>query len=395
MRFATTVSSSIFVLTLAAPAFWSDDASATPLPPPPPTCGDLCSSCVYTPARYTSGAEGDVALIKMSSSPTQSQIWLSTIGAGIALQYLHAKLLYDNTGQRFTETFPGGAPPSSYATGEPSWCSRPVSPFYLQRLPGDGAGVYYEDAQVPATLVKAIGRAGCTVPVDSYHIYSFLHDNITGGSCEKLLVDYCGVPVEYNEAGTAGDRSTYNQSDAIKSLTAAWNLGYDNCMQTENSLSGWDAFAQQYIECGGTSQSQFCGRAGWQIVNELLFSAYPLEGTPPAYESGWSDYNVAGAAPPPAAGPYPPPNYNVWSGTMLGGAKTNFQAYGAGENCQTPGDNGPPVACAPWAPTSWTANSPDNIAHAASRLGKTQVAVTNTSGYAAGYDTCTKYYCCE
>ena len=98
MRSSTAVCSSIFVLALAAPALWSDDASAVM---PPPVCGDLCETCVTTPARYTAGAAGTVALTANSGSTASAA--LAPLIAAINGTYYHAVALYDASGNHFTE----------------------------------------------------------------------------------------------------------------------------------------------------------------------------------------------------------------------------------------------------------------------------------------------------
>src|ERR1700722_417675 len=170
----------------------------------PGNCGMTCNTvttCTYVPAAYE-GSAGDVAVIQENlAAPTQSQTWLNSILGPLDPQLnVHAKLLYDSTGSNFTETFPDGTtPPTSHTTGEPHYCSRPISPYYLARLsPGSSGntatGTYYEDAQANAQLVRSFGTPYCQVPADSYHINSFLNDDVPGGSCERLLVDYCNVP---------------------------------------------------------------------------------------------------------------------------------------------------------------------------------------------------------
>ena len=85
---------------------------------------------------------------------------------------------------------------------------------------------------------------------------------------------------------------------------------------------------------------------------------------------------------------------------MLGAGKMNYESNGAqGGLCpganNTTGANNFPLACPEYQVSSWTLNAPDNIEHAATRLGKAQVSVTSTSGYAASYQTCNLTYCCK
>jgi hypothetical protein len=240
------------------------------------------------------------------------------------------------------------------------------------------------------------------VPSDGYHIASVLQDRIPGGTCEKELVDYCGVPVEYNAYPTAGDRTFYTATEGYDALYNAFSVLYGVCMDT--LASSWPPFG---IGCGGTGTQVACERAAWEVINEVAFPAYPLVyfsldgngyGVQP---QGWSDFNVLGPPPNPA-GPFPPPNYNVWSGTVLGDAKTNGQEYmetptqaayvpGA---CDSGGCNNFPINYSGWTPANFTANLPQNIVNAGERLGKEIVPVAVGSGIAAGYNTCTPSYCC-
>jgi hypothetical protein len=287
----------------------------------------------YTPAVYTSGAAGDVAVNTVSSNASFGQELVASVVAQLGgSTYVHTKILRSPpagyaVGSYFTETYPEANPPTSYQTGEPNICSVVISPFYLARL-APGANTYYEDAQ-PGVLVKNFGSATCTVQADGYHVGSVLQDGIPGGTCEKELVDYCGVPVEYNKYPTAGDRAFFTATQGFNALNAAWNGVNNECLQ-ETNLS-W----LQSEVCDGLSNSLACERAAWQVVNEVLWPAYPmqywgLEGCNRngcGYAAGWSDFNTPG--PPPVWGisSNPPPNYNTWTGSMMGAGKMNGQTY--------------------------------------------------------------------
>jgi hypothetical protein len=417
MRYTTNVCSGAFVLGLAG--LWSTSAHAIP------SCGSceyVPEECTTIPARYTAGTNGDVAVNTLSENPSIFQQTvddllkqLNPLGGPI---YIHTKALNNSSGYTFAETFPSSTPPLSYTTGEPHACSRPLSPYYLQRL-SPGAGTYVEDAQ-PGVLVKAFAQVNCAPPAESYRINSFISpndSNMLGGSCEKELVDYCHVPVDANL-----DRTPFAQKDAVNALTAAWNAGYDYCMGIIGS-SITEILASLGIEgvgCGGSPESVTCDRVGWQIVNELLFKAYPVGYINPSnplygyeagllspdgvdhYEDGWSDFDVGGAPPNPN-GPFPPANYNTWSGTVLGAAKVNYQSEPTQETmcpgqCNTTGCNGPPIPCSPWVPTSWKGNLPINVLNAAARQGKTVanggiVNVSVNSGITPGSTTCVNAHC--
>jgi hypothetical protein len=360
-------------------------------------CGghQVCEASTYTPARYTAGANGDVALSANNGTPANEAMY--AIAQALGLSWYHAKLLYDSTGNHFTETFwDGSAPPSSHTTGEPDWCSRVVSPFYLARL-SPGAGFFYEDA-VSGELVKAFGRPSCTSLIaDSYHFNSFLYDDVYGGSCERLLVDECGVPVNEALTSAGGDRTGFTGPQVFSALTQVWNEAFASAMDTLNGFS-WLKDILVGFECGETPQTTMAQRAAWQVVNEVYYKAQPLQ-VDAGWDSGWSDFNNSGAAPP-LNGPFPPPNYATMSGTMLGAGKTIWESLPNGAEptcsgiCNNGSCNNAPIACGTaYSPGVQTGNFPDNIAHAASRLGAAQVQVMSGSGITAGYTTCTEYGC--
>jgi hypothetical protein len=432
MRSMTRLGGGLFVLGLAG--LWSQTASATMCAGQPAECGTCTISepqttCAYTPARVTTAVAGDVALNTSASANPAVQAFLMAMATGFApqvpggLTYMHTKLLTDATGNHFTETFPADMPPNAHTTGE-DWCSRPISPFFLARLnPGTapfsdttagsgysvstGSGVFYEDAQ-PGAVVTSFGTAGCTLAPEPYAINSFMHDDVTGGSCEKALVDHCGVPVlpgictpaTCGTPSATGDRTSYTNATFVTVATNVWNAAYNACQALQSDLS-WFVQLGESIECGGVSISQLCGRMAWQVVNEIAFKANPMEDNPPVYESGWSDVLAPGAGAN-QNGPYPPANYNVWTGgPWLGAAKTNFQVYPTGTcpagvscsgyyaSCQSGDANGAPVACAGWGPTTFTANVPDNIVVAAKRTGHPVTTVASGSGITPGANVCT------
>jgi hypothetical protein len=425
----TRICSSAFALGLAA--LWSLKASALTCPP---TCTPI-DTCTYVPQAYTTGAAGDVSVSDQTSTFMQqlvSDVVAQLVG-GTGPQYTHTKILRTPpagiaVGSYFTETYASETPPSSENTGEESPCSKPASPHYIQNM-FPGASTYYEDAQ-PGILVKAMGSATCNLPADAYHIYTILNDPVPGGSCEKALVDYCGVPVSYALTTAGGDRTSYPWQTVYNAASAAWWGVYDYCVETE-SVS-W----LQSLGCDGMSTSLMCERSAWQFVNEAIYAAYPEEfyGLDACNSAacGWmnnadgdrnsfTDFIVPGTPAPNPGGPYPPPNYYYWpdvqsngqlvpgdwppnawlQSIMLGAAKSNNQmtpgdtATGAGGGVVTGACVGtcdqPPIyapANDPTWPGSHTANIPANILHAAARLGKTQQPVAVGSGISSGYDTC-------
>jgi hypothetical protein len=424
MRSKTRVYGCAFVLGLCG--LWAERADAMQTCPP----GEIYErgQTYYWPARYTAGAGGDVAVNTIGGNATLTpdqpvatfgqQFVAAVVGqlGGVtgANAYVHSKILYDSSGDKFTETYPGPIPPSSNQTGEPNVCSEPLSPFYLGRM-APGAVTGYDDAE-PGILVKGFGKAACTVPADGYHITSIFQDTVPGGSCEKELVDYCGVPVEYNNYPTTGDRLFYSATEGFAAFNQAFTMIYGVCMGTISS--SWPPWG---IGCGGTSTETACARAAWEFVNEVRWPAYPMghygleaNCNPTCNPSdGWSDYNVLGPPPVWGVSSNPPPNYNVWSGTMLGAGKINGEYIPVPSLTNTTGISQPPVSgmcdngsCdnwpitwlgstgyPAWTPSNFTLNIPQNIINAATRLGKTQVKVGLNNGIADGYYTHTMSGC--
>src|ERR1700722_11607515 len=118
MRYMNRICSGAFALALAG--LWCEEADATPLPPLPPTCHscEVCGKappCTTIPARYTSGAAGEVAVIQEPSTgaTTDQQFVAAIVGALGQLTAhengepsVHAKQLFDGSGNKFTETIP-------------------------------------------------------------------------------------------------------------------------------------------------------------------------------------------------------------------------------------------------------------------------------------------------
>ena len=221
-----------------------------------------------------------------------------------------------------------------------------------------------------------MGKAACVVAADSYHFNSFMHDDLVGGSCSKLLVDECGVAVS-----ATFDRPTYTSTDSWNVLNAVWQMAYGQCMGTIDY-----GFIDQ-LACGGTSTEDMCGRSAHQVVNEMVYKAYPEEqrvysigmsctsttGCPTgagAYSDGFSDFNSGSTT--------------VWSGPMLGAGKINYEVNADGSFPQT--GYGPPIA-APGYQFSFHLNTPDNIERAATRLGAAAHPET-AAVVAAGFNTC-------
>jgi hypothetical protein len=411
MRSTTSLCGSAILVGLAA--LWSVDAAADYICTPCQKCNEVCTT---VPARYTAGVAGDVALI--TPSGTSSDKFLAPIISVLGLKYSHAMLLSDSTGNHFTESDWTSTPADSTNYDNAHPCSRVISPWDLQRgYPGVEIAAY-QDA-LPGELINFGTNPACKPPADTYHIRSFMKDSLPGGSCEKVLVESCGVPVN-----DALDRSVYPGSamwDIITGSGSANGTGvfsgvYATCM---GQIGGtWPEILSflgiQGLGCGSSPESVMCARAAYQVINEILYDAYPLNYQTPTtggwfahgieapngeyYLDGWSDFNNGYGV----QGANPPLDYNVWTGTMLGAAKTEYQSMPDGSlcpgACNTTGCNKPPVPCSAYS-TSFTGNFPDNIANAAKRLGKAATQATAASGIAASYQSCQndcyQTTCCE
>jgi hypothetical protein len=361
---------------LGLAGLWCADAKAQ-------DCGTYT---YYTPPRFTNGNVGDVALVGNSGSAAAQA--LAPIANALGMTYFHVTMLSDNAGG-VTETYWDGiAPPSSHQTGEPHECSRVVSPWYLARL-GPGAWTGWDDV-VQADLVQGLATTACNLTqyasseygtYDTYHINSFLNDDVPGGSCEKLLVDDCGIPVQYNTT-PGGDRTVYDGGQYFAAMSAVWQEAYDSCAGVIDNSWPWGG-----IGCGGTSETIACERAAWQFVNEIAYKAQPLQ-SESGWDDGWSDFNSG--------------DPSVWSGTMLGAGKMNEETMPDGSlcpgACNDGGCNNPPIGCSAYEPDAWVANVPDNIVHAAQRLNPgNQPGVPGyivAGNVAPGYDTTVDYGTC-
>ena len=191
----------------------------------------------------------------------------------------------------------------------------------------------------------------------------------------------------------AGDRATSTAAESTNAINAVFAGVYQACMGVIGSSWPFDGWG-----CGGTSEETACQRVAWQVVNTAYYPAEPLQTE--AHWDGRSNYNVLGPPPNPN-GPWPPPNYQATSGTMLGASKTIWEtqssSYLCAGACNDGGCNTTPSgtwSCAGGAyqPSAFTANIPQNILNAAKRLGNTPVTVTVGSGITAGYDTYSYVY---
>src|ERR1700722_14079880 len=93
---STVFTGSLFIFGVVG--LWSSSARAILNCEAQCPCGghQVCETSVYTPARYTAGANGDVAL--SGNNGTAANEAMYPIAQALGLTWYHAKLLYDNTG---------------------------------------------------------------------------------------------------------------------------------------------------------------------------------------------------------------------------------------------------------------------------------------------------------
>jgi hypothetical protein len=298
-----------------------------------------CTTSYYVPAHFTNGAAGDVSLAAAQNGLIQG------LSQQLGMTYGHAAVLYDASGNRFTETYANSnTPPSSNSTGEPHICSRVISPYYLQRLSPGVVNGGARDA-VAGVLVKGGARAACVGVGDSYHIYS-IKNRIHGGSCAAFAEDDCGAQV------TGGWQRVFSPAEHYTAAIFLYTATYNQCTGVINSFWPWGG-----IGCGGVSATGMCyggncsacDRAASQVVNEFAMQAF-------TNDDGWSSYN---GCPPGST------NFTCTSNELLGNAKTNFQPTGWWTNNSA----------------SWTPRIPDNIYASAGPNGHAIVGSSVAAGY--------------
>jgi len=345
------------------------------------------TTCAYHAGRYTNATAGDVSI---STAPGA----LTPVLAQLGLTVTHTALLSDSSGQRFTDTLWDGTHPRSTQDVLGNFgvhaCSMPLYVKDVNNLkPGVRVGVLAtntagDDVATGAFLGKTMGNPSCSPVREPYHLNSFIYPKapgyyptqyatagaaeafpLTSGSCEKLLVDECGV------ATIASDRPVKTYTQAYNGINSLWNYVYNACMGTIDW--GW----LSSVFCGGTDAQTVCRRAAHQIANEVVLKYQATiqscggcdQQKYPGSCSCWTEDNGY--------------SYNS-RGQMLGADSLNdWVTYWGGWPDATQ--------------RSWyndylplAANAPDIIKNAASRQGKLVAAVVQ-----AGYTQCTTTYTCE
>jgi hypothetical protein len=346
-------------------------------------------SCAYHPGRYTNAAAGDVSI---STAPGA----LTPVLAQLGLAVTHTALLSDSSGQRFTDTLWDGTHPRSTQDVLGNFgvhaCSMPLYVKDVNNLkPGVrvntlAANTAADDVATGAYLGKTMGNPSCSPIIEPYHLNSFIFPKpagsypttpyagpvstqqaapLTSGSCEKLLVDECGVAV------TTADRPVKTYMQAYNGINSLWTYVYNACMGTIqwSWLSG--------VLCGGTDQQTVCRRAAHQIANEVVLKYQATIGSCggcdqqryPGSCSCWTEDNGY--------------SYNSRGQQLGADSQNDWVTYWGGWPDSTH--------------RSWyndylplVANTPDTIKNAASRQGKLVAATVQ-----AGYTSCTTTYTCE
>jgi hypothetical protein len=339
--------------------------------PPPGSCG-YEEEEVWYPARYVGTNPGDVVLLHTGADSIASAL-MSSVG----LKYVHTTMMTDTLGLMNTDSnWDGVAPPNAQSTGSPNPCSRVLNPTDLQNLPPGTAG---QSSYIPSnvvagsTIVPAFGhyKSGQTVAMDTYHFNSFFHSDTKGGSCEKYLVDFWGVPV------VEADKFVLSGSLLNQGLQNIYHQTYKEAIGQTTGLPWYD-----YAFCGGVDSTILAQRATNQVINEIRWK--------------WKDmYLPNGETSDTIA------QDTAAEGTTVGGVYENLG--GAGQNDQWGGGNdycmnvnesnqGVGTDCPSWqgristetdAKLPLVMNVPDNIAAAAKRLGVATKVATVTPGYYA------------
>jgi hypothetical protein len=351
-------------------------------------CGASTSEEFYwTLGRYTGTHPGDVVVL-----PVQTTSPLYEIITPLGMKYSHAAMLTSTTGNTFTDSAWNGVSPRSTKSvlgdfGEHA-CT---DTLYVRDVTGLSPGVRVavtqdDDVEDGAFISTGLGNGACKPVADYYHIHTWLFPKapnyypsgtqgtaegaaITSGSCEKLLVDECAVPVTLNDRSPTESGVGYTPAQMNTAVTNFYNLAYAQCTGTQSvSWMGW-------IVCDGLSTQTACTEASYQMVNEALLSYQ----TTIAEQGGCNEQ--AGCNPNSSSqnsgqcSSWQEDNgcsYNT-RGQMLGAGSLNNQANYLGESPNN---------------SSWSndgfnfyPNMPDAIVNAAARVGKTAKAATITEGF--------------
>lgn len=274
----------------------------------------------YVPPVYTGLNPGDAVLIPTAPNGADP---ISELFQKLSLNYTHVMLAWDSSGVEFAESqWDGNPPPSTHSTGGSHACSRVLDSARLQSLnPGTTGTATYDPSHVlsGARIIQQLGTPYCNSPADHYHFNSFIHDDVLGGSCEKYVADYCGVPVQ------PGDKVVRQGSDMNAALVGAYQVAYQAAIGMTADLPWYD-----YAACGGVDSTILAQRASMQVMNEIRWKWYDLlqpNGNTTDYLG--LDTNAEGVTTTAPGG--------WWQWENLGGASQNTQWTGPGY-ATIPGD---------------------------------------------------------
>jgi hypothetical protein len=352
-----------------------------------PADGECEDVWYYQPPVYVGVNPGDAILFpRPSQCPATDGV--CSLFAAVGLSYTHVALAYDSSGALLAQSqWDMVPPPSTQSTGGSHSCSRLLDSARLQSLnPGTTGTGGWDGAHTvgSALIVRNLGTPYCNSPADHYHFNSFIHDDVQGGSCEKYVVDYCGVPVEPE------DKVWISGSQLNDGLTAVYFYAYEGALGITSSLPWYD-----YLVCGGVDSTIMAQRAAMQVINEIRWKWWELrmpngdstdtlgidtnaEGVNVTAPWGWGTWEDLGGASQNTQWTGDPwnPNANTTYGWYCTDVNTSYQTpngqlQGAGAECPS------------WRnyENSLPMNAPDNVANAANRLGSQWSGAQVTDGY--------------
>jgi hypothetical protein len=349
-----------------------------------------CVQTEYIPPAFVGASAGDAIVYPLPSNPTDA---IGQLFQQARLQNTHAALVYDSSGETLVETYwDGTPPPSTHDTGGSHECSRIVDSGVLQRLtPGTSGTATWDQNRIVSGAwdVPSFGTPYCNTPADTYHINSIMHDDVYGGTCEKYITDYCGVPVQQQ------DKHWASPDDMNAALQAVYFYGYNSAIGTFGAKGGFADFMFENILCGGIDATIIGQRAGMHLANEIRWKWWELQtpngnstdtlgmdtnamGVNVTTPGGWSTFEYLGAG----------SQNTQWTGDANNPtANTTYGSYCTNINAsnQTPGGYlyGEGAACPSWQNygNSLQLNVPDNVINAAARLGITPGVTQASGGY--------------
>jgi hypothetical protein len=334
------------------------------------SCYEYEGEQVCTQPNFVGVNAGDAILYPVGGGSTScGNDGICQLFQAAELSYTHVALVYNSMGEALAESYwDTNPPPSTHSTGGDHYCSRILDSARLQSL-NPGAGAYADTARTVNWAIDFpnMGTPYCNAPADGYHFNSFIHDDVQGGSCEKFLVDFCGVPVQQ------GDKAWISPDALNAGLEQVYNYAYNGVLGITSGLP-WIDFAA----CGGVDATIMSQRGAFQVTNEIRWKWYELQMPDgDSTDTLGIDTNAEGIN-----GPWGWENLGAgsqntqWTGDVNNPtANTTFGSYCTDVNTsnQTPGGylQGEGASCPSWQNYgNWLqANVPDNVANAAGRMG--------------------------